>query len=207
MHVRSSEGHVRSSSVAPVRPFHAGSRLQECVPVLECSHDRNGNHFVRAGSGSRILCSGNAGVHCGLARTGAVEWLSAAAIRHRRVSRALVRGLPRAEPFDGIRALSPHRGGSSFLARARPAGRMHDLGNLAGAARVRTWHRAMALGRHYCRPFATHCIAGAEQHAADRHFYRGGRPFASSCYLSSLGPSARRAPWAVLAHCLCRGDA
>src|SRR5262245_57019652 len=59
---------------------------------------------------------------------------SVVAIRYRRLPRPLVRGLPGAEPLDGLRAVSPPRRRPAFLARVRPANRLRHLGRVAGVA-------------------------------------------------------------------------
>src|SRR5262249_11309834 len=129
-----------------------------------------------------------------------MERLSAARIRHRRLSRRLVRGVARTQPVDRIRPVCPPRGGISLLARTRPAGRMRRLGDLAGTARGGAWHWAVAIGHRYCRPLAPHRTVCAHQHAADGHFCRACGPCASPSALSSLGIGAHRAIWAFLAY-------
>src|SRR5712671_723993 len=56
-----------------------------------------------------------------------MEQLSAAAIRHGRLSGPLVRRLSRAEPLDGVRAISSPWRGPAFLARPSSANWMRHL--------------------------------------------------------------------------------
>src|SRR5262245_22545125 len=191
----SSNGQIRCHTFVRSPPPVSGPP-HECVPV---AHDRDGNHCTRRRDGARFPSGGALGVPCGPARAGVVERLSAAAVRHRRVSRALVRRLSRAQPLHGVRAFSPRRGRTSFLARAPPAGRMHGLGDFAGAAGVRTWRRTVALGHCCCRSRVCHGIAIPRQHAADRHFCRACGPFAASRHLSSRGARASPAGGAIAA--------
>src|SRR5262249_4655376 len=90
----------------------------------DLDHERYGNPRVQPADGarlSRLSRRRDAVLLRGAARSGVVESLSVVAIRHRRLSRALVRRLPRAESLDGVRAVSPRRRRPAFLARARCA--------------------------------------------------------------------------------------
>ncbi len=111
------------------------------------------------------------------ARSGDLEWLSAARIRYRRLSGAMVRRLSRAEPFDRLRHL-PSFGPRLVLL---------DQSGISGAADAvdpaidpsRTRHGAtVAASRHRRRSGPDHGAALARQHVVNRHFRGTGSPLA-----------------------------
>src|SRR5215469_4939227 len=134
---------------------HLGSHWQHS------DHEWYGNRRVRPANGARLSRPSrrrDAVLLCGVAGSGVVESLSVVAIRHRRLSRPLVRRLPRAESLDGIRAVSPRRRRPSLLARAGPANQLRHLGHFLGIARGWTRGGALAQDVGCCRPRARHAL-------------------------------------------------
>src|SRR5262249_48704471 len=169
-----------------------------------------GNRRVRPTNGARLSHLSrrrDAVLLRGAARSGVVESLSVVAIRHRRPPRPLVRGLPRAEPLDGVRAVSPPRRRPAFLARARPTNRLRHPGHGAGVASDWICRGALAQNLDGRRPFARYRPTRPLQHPADRHLRRAERAFAPSPDLSSFGFRTHRTNWALFAHRLRRGHA
>src|SRR5262249_10184565 len=183
---------------------HLGSHWQDS------DHEGYGNRRVRPTNSARLSHLSrrrDAVLLRGAAHPGVVESLSAAAIRHWRLPRPLLRGLPRAEPLDGVRAVSPPRRRPAFLARARPANRLRHLGRVAGVAGGGICRGALAQNLDGRRPLARHRPARPVQHPADRHLRRAERAFAPSPDLSSFGFGTHRTNWALFAHRLRRGHA
>src|SRR5262245_38796631 len=87
---------------APITSRRAAPRLRP-ASMRSVTPDRDGNHFAGGGGGSRVAPGGTFGVPRGLARAGVVERLSAVVVRHRRLSRPLVRRLPGAQPLHSVR--------------------------------------------------------------------------------------------------------
>ena len=106
-------------------------------------------------------------------RAGVVERLSAAAIRHRRLSGALVRRHAGAEPRRGLRP-DPHgRRPALVLAGAAAASRRHALDPRAHAARAWARQPAAALARHRRRAVGRHHPALADRRSCSPIFLPG----------------------------------
>ena len=99
-------------------------------------------------------------------RARAMERLSAAAIRHRRLSCALVRGIPGSQPLNGLRHIPASGGSLALLAHFGCPGPLGHVDRSSDPARVR--HRAPHSDCRRCsRPIRHDCAASSDQPAAD----------------------------------------
>ncbi len=103
-----------------------------------------------------------------------MERLSFPAIRQRRLSRAVVRGLSGAEPLDRLRPVCRRRMAARFLAGSAGAGGRRGVDHIADAAGVRPARPPIGAARHRDRARRDDLAAVARRHSAHRHF-RGHR--------------------------------
>ena len=128
-------------------------------------------------------------LRCAADRAGAVERIPAAAIRHRRLPGALVRGLPGAEPAGRLRTHFAGGRGVEFLAGAAVASGADGVGAAPRAARARAWAAGDVAWRR-SGAVRVHHAAVAFGDLADRHFFAGWacwRSTSSWCAPTSCG--------------------
>ena len=136
-----------------------------------------------------------------------LESLPLPAIRYRRLLGAVVRGLSRAEPLDGLWPVCDCRLAARFLACRRSASRGCSMDHRAGAPQLRLWRAPVRPLRHGDGAGADDIAAVARRHSAHRYFRRHLRARAPSPHVSSGDAHAQRAYCARRICRLCRRNA
>jgi len=141
------------------------------------------------------------------ARARDLESLSASAIRHRRLYRALARGDAGAKPFDGLRAGPQCARATGFLACRTRSSSTGGLGAGTHAARVWLWRSPRTAAGCYGCAVAPHHTAVAREHPSHRHFRRACDPGAPSPGVRQWLPAPLRAIRLDRAHRILGRDA